>query len=314
MSESQRSTSAHQMARLELPPDPLDDLRFVTLGNPDSRVTSLTWIGYDEFEEMWAPPAEIDQAQQTLDESGIPVEPAPVLDLADDPVEPQDGMEDTGSEQADSSIFAADPAPADEAPGQDELLDLAQFTEWIDAAQDLAGLLPRFNPAQLLPSRSPRQNAQEFAGKAEDTPQTQTPTQESDSGQIAQTTPVNPGESGDPADREAPAVTANPVKNADLGRPLAAEGLNIRTVRPTFSNVTLATARPRNPVVQIDFRQNGIPIRVIVIESSGHEQVDTDIRTALYRWRASGAALEQLPDPEDQEKPAFVSIKLQIIL
>ncbi len=29
------------------------DPRFVALREPDSRVASLTWIGYEEFEEMW---------------------------------------------------------------------------------------------------------------------------------------------------------------------------------------------------------------------------------------------------------------------
>ena len=95
---------------------------------------------------------------------------------------------------------------------------------------------------------------------------------------------------------------------------LVQEGLSIRTVRPVFSNVTLATARPSNPVVRIDFRRNGKPIRVVFIKSSGHAQVDIEVRKALFKWRASGNALSQLPDPEDPNTPAYVSVKLEILL
>jgi hypothetical protein len=42
--------------------------------------------------------------------------------------------------------------------------------------------------------------------------------------------------------------------------------------------------------------------------------VDIQIRIALAQWRAEGEALLDLPDPEDPEQPAYISIKLEILL
>lgn len=312
---SNSDSGISELARFDVPED-LKNPRFITLGNPDSRTSSLTWIGYDEFEEMWAPPSEVDQAQQTMDEPGLPMEPlereAELLEDTDKPVQPEaesEMLSETDPVLELESEQAHEDRETEQSPGPDVEVDYARLTELVEAIEGVAALLPRFNPTSRPTDQPPRQREAEAPTDA--APATDAPS--ADDG-ASPSSPPDSGEQGDPSDRESDAATVNPVQNADLGRPLAAEGLIIRTVRPTFSNVTLATARPRNPVVQIDFRRNGMPIRVFVIESSGHEQVDLDIRTTLYRWRASGAALEQLPEPEDKEKPAFVSIKLQIIL
>jgi hypothetical protein len=294
--------------------------RFVALGNPDSRVSSLTWIGYEEFEEMWAPPSEVDQAQQDPDEPGSPTVPEqPVLDPSDQPAttepEPTTPAEEPLPEPDDAlELVTPAIATSPETLGEVGPPDYSELFELVDAIEDLASDIPRFNPVEALRNlrtsrtadRTEAPEASEPSSPAEQTTEV-----------VDQRDPNSPpvsGESGQNADRESDAAAVKPVKNADLGKPLAAEGLSIRTVRPDFSNVTLATARPRNPVVRIDFRRNGKPIRVVVIKSSGHEQVDIDVRKALYAWRASGEALLQLPDPEDPDTPAYVSVKLEILL
>lgn len=299
--------------------------RFVALGNPDSRVASLTWIGYEEFEEMWAPPSEVDQAQQSPEDPGEPVVPEqPLPDPLQEPdrTEPEPvAPEDQHTAEADRALelvapesSLSPPAPSPETVSEVDPPDYSQLIELVDAIEDLASDLPRFNPVEALRNLRPRQNADRPASPEASEPSESAPSEAEIADQRNRNNPPISGESGENADRESDAATVNPVKNADLGKPLAAEGLSIRTVRPDFSNVTLATARPRNPVVRIDFRRNGKPIRVVVIRSSGHEQVDIDVRKALYSWRASGEALLQLPDPEDPNSPAYVSVKLEILL
>lgn len=294
--------------------------RFVALGNPDSRVASLTWIGYEEFEEMWAPPSEIDQAEQDPNDPGEPTVPEqPVPDPSDElnstepkPVPP---AEEPLAEADDAlELLAPEVAPTPETVGEVGPPDYNELFELVDAIEDLASDIPRFNPIEALRNlRTSRAADRTEAPEASEPSRPDTPTTEVVDASSPNDPPVS-GQSGQNADRESDAAAVQPVKNADLGKPLAAEGLTIRTVRPDFSNVTLATARPRNPVVRIDFRRNGKPIRVVVIKSSGHEQVDIDVRKALYAWRASGEALLQLPDPEDPDTPAYVSVKLEILL
>lgn len=306
-----------------VPQDP-DDPRFVALGNPDSQTTSLTWIGYEEFEEMWAPKSEIDQAEQNPEDPGEPVPPQPLADESE---------QETSQTTADtpSPTEAAQPDPADqeefvtpkvadqlESPSHPEEISIDEFLQFVDALEDIAADIPRFNPIEALRERREAVAARLEADQ-EAAPEAQQPSNAPDpKTEVAEnpktSQPAESGQNGQKAQREADAATINPIRKDDLGKPLATQGLSIRTVRPNFSNVTLATARPRNPVAQIDFRRNGKPIRVSIIKSSGHEQVDIDIRKALYSWRASGEALLQLPDPEDPDSPAFVSIKLEILL
>ena len=294
--------------------------RFVALGNPDSRVASLTWIGYEEFEEMWAPPSEIDQAEQDPNDPGEPTVPEqPVPDPSDEPdatePDPLPPAQEPLAEPDDAlELLAPEVAPTPETVGEVGPTDYNELFELVDAIEDLASDIPRFNPIEALRNlRTSRAADRTEAPEASEPSRPNTPTTEVVDASPPETPPVS-GQSGQNADRESDAAAVQPVKNADLGKPLAAEGLTIRTVRPDFSNVTLATARPRNPVVRIDFRRNGKPIRVVVIKSSGHEQVDIDVRKALYAWRASGEALLQLPDPEDPDTPAYVSVKLEILL
>ena len=297
-------------------PDP----RFVALGNPDSRVASLTWIGYDEFEEMWAPPSEVDQALQDPNEPGDPTAlDQPIEDPADELAaaepDPPQPLEDPVNEPDESLVLVTpEDASTIETVGEIGPPDYTELLELLDAIEGLAADIPPFNPVEALESlRTSRTADRTQAPPAEVPSNPATPTAEVVAEREPEKPPVS-GQSGQRADREADAAAVKPVKNADLGKPLAAEGLSIRTVRPVFSNVTLATARPSNPVVRIDFRRNGKPIRVVFIKSSGHAQVDIEVRKALFKWRASGNALSQLPDPEDPNTPAYVSVKLEILL
>jgi len=259
--------------------------RTVQLGDPDARTASLTWIGYEEFEEMWAPESEIDQAEQSPEPAGSPTESERPTESTEpdqpEPIEePPLKPETTQPDESDPSEFEPeDPASllgfeaeteADriEMAGEDPEIDPSRLLDMIEALEDMAADLPRFNPIPALLERQARRSAEREASPTVEEPAAnasdETRTENSPN------TPVSPrsGESGLNADREADAAAVNPVKRDELDKPLVAQGLTIQTVRPSFSNVTRATARPRNPIVQLDFRRNGVPLPPRIIRST----------------------------------------------
>ncbi|HMN96966.1 MAG TPA: hypothetical protein PKC43_10755 [Phycisphaerales bacterium] len=105
---------------------------------------------------------------------------------------------------------------------------------------------------------------------------------------------------GDDADRESDATSRVDVspEHWRRGKPLAAHGLEIRTRRPIFPELTRLTAAPRSPVVEIFFDRSGAPRRAGIVRTSGDSRVDGPIVDALYRWRASGAPIARLGEGE----------------
>ena len=80
------------------------------------------------------------------------------------------------------------------------------------------------------------------------------------------------------------------------GRPLAGKNLNVRTVRPVFDELTTIPSGLTNPIVEIEFDKDGVPKNCVILQSSGSELIDQPIIECMYRWRASGSQLTDLPD------------------
>ena len=126
-----------------------------------------------------------------------------------------------------------------------------------------------------------------------------------------------------PDERQADAVAKKPVDVSLNGRPIAREGLQIRTVRPEFSITSQLTLAPRNPVVTLDFGADG---RVYdhrferdpeteVELNTGSARLDGPLLNALYRWRASGPRIEDLrTQPAEGDVPPTTSITVRIVL
>lgn len=102
---------------------------------------------------------------------------------------------------------------------------------------------------------------------------------------------------GEIADLESPATSRIDVRRADLrpDRPIAREGLQVKPREPTFTIHEQVTASPRNPVARITFGRDGVPVEAILIESSGDARIDSAVEASLFRWRAAGARLAELP-------------------
>jgi len=146
-------------------------------------------------------------------------------------------------------------------------------------------------PATALPTPPPPQPA------ASDQPSGNAPSPPSAS---APGPPRQSRADGEPSDRQSDAtsIVDVPPEQWRRGRPLAARGLDIKTRRPVFPELTSLTARPGNPIVEILFDRTGVPRKANVLRSSGDARVDGPLLDALYRWRASGEALKRLEEGE----------------
>jgi hypothetical protein len=126
--------------------------------------------------------------------------------------------------------------------------------------------------------------------------------------------PISGERVGETDDREADASSVKraieiPLRN---GRVAAGEGLELRTVRPRFSTTTLLTSNPKNPVLWIRFGRDGRVADADFVKgfSSGYENIDSPLKDAVLRWRASGKKLEELPPGDGQG----VTLIMRIIL
>lgn len=96
------------------------------------------------------------------------------------------------------------------------------------------------------------------------------------------------------SDRDSDAAAIKQAISVNPGKPLAAKGLRIQTVRPKWSTYTLATANPNDVVVRIWFDGTGRVTKAKIIQSGGRDDVDRPILDAVYNWRAVGEQLSTI--------------------
>ena len=104
---------------------------------------------------------------------------------------------------------------------------------------------------------------------------------------------VDPKPETKPADTKIVDVPESKWRN---GRPLASNGLNVRTQRPVFDDKTTISAGGTNPIFEIEFDKDGVPQNCVILQSSGTQLIDQPILDCMYRWRASGSQLTNLPE------------------
>lgn len=263
------------------PPASQDDLQ---LGLQKSEVSSLTWVGYDEYIEHLAEVSETEQAAFTEDPQGnIPVEaavPTPQGSPHDDTQAP---VEETS--QASASSLEADtpdevtdetpPVPAFEAspeidtlltktpvePATDDAVALDDLAHEADTAPETPQRaqsnepLPRSEPGDKpLPdpptqkddAASDTDTEHQHERKATTPPARGRPEQAQDTDREAQPRGKPTDREGDPADRESPATSIIEVEREDFkqGKPIAGKGLELFPKRLRFDIWTRLTRRP----------------------------------------------------------------------
>lgn len=320
------------------PPSPYEQPR---LGLDAPNPSSLTWVGYEEYLEHIAAIAEFEQAaftehpgdmlpemtatqEQTLIEvEQEPVqEPVEVAELAE-PVEPVVPLEPEIEIETETVIAEAQEVPAQpieittaepivipleilpgDLPWVRNLLHAVERrpTQPESDARDEAALEDA--PAEeAIAAETPREEAKELRQDTESAEQPQEPSPPTPSG--------TPGDTPRPqSDRESDSfstIDADP-RHWREGQPLAAHGVEVKPQRPHFTLLQRITQSPGNPLVLIRFRNDGVPASAAVIQTSGSSSVDASIEASLYRWRASGEAIEAL------ETGQTFDVRIRIIL
>jgi len=172
---------------------------------------------------------------------------------------------------------------------------------------------PATDPAQGTEGAGER-SAEEIAGETGGGVEGPTPTDGATSEPAAPSPAGDPGETtakrGELSDRESDAtsIIEVPMNAWHLGRPLAAQGIVLRPVRPRFTVLNRLDGIARNPIGELVLGRDGVPISARIVRSTGNGGVDQAIRSALFKWRASGEQLEKL-------KPGqTLTIRLRLIM
>jgi hypothetical protein len=275
----------------------------VRLGVEESTESTMTWVGYDEYEEHLAALAEVEQAAFTTNPTGgPPQEPAARPAPTAEPTPPDNSPTEAGETTDPLAELEAwlKASEFGEGPPEGDPTDPAARAKALD---DVLANLERMLNDAVEPQ--PRREAA-APQPMQPEPQPAEPAEPAE----AQAQPVPPGEPGDTSDQESDATSTVdvPLDNIKLGKPLAAQGLQIKPRKPVFTTLTMLTAAPGNPVAELRFRRDGKPQRVRILEGSGDPRIDEAILNSLYRWRASGKKLRELKRGET------IAIRMRIVL
>ncbi len=273
----------------------------IDLGVDESKATTMTWIGFDDYREHMAALAEVEQAAFQTTPTGAEAAPASPSQAPADP--PPDNVDARAPAE---SPPAADPQvqpPTSPDPFE-------ELEAWLEATQQGDGP-PAGEPTKPDARAQALQDMLEQLQRMMDNPvETLQPEQAAQPDPSGSPQPRPAGEPGEQADQESDASSILDVsmEQLTLGRPLAAQGLQIKPRKPVFTMLTLVTAVPANPTAELRFRRDGKPARVRLLESSGDPRIDESVLNSLYRWRAAGKQLREL------EAGQTIPVRIRILL
>jgi hypothetical protein len=279
----------------------------VELGIDADTPSTLTWVGYEEYQRHLAALAEFEQAAFTDEPlGGGPPEAASARQA-----EPPEATQENLAEQAEEA-----PPPASEALGDDVITAIRNWLDTFagraepepDEPTDTPGEAETTDPLARWLQRIEAITRQAQTRRDEPAePEVDRPNEEELQKPAPEPARAEPGEH---ADKESdPTSTVEvPLDDIELGRPIARPGLEVKPRRPQFTELILLTASPGNPLVEIRFGADGRPAQAGIIESSGDDRVDHAVEASLYRWRASGKALADL------EGEQTINVRIRIIL
>ncbi len=264
----------------------------VKLGIDESTASTITWIGFEDYQAHMAALAEVEQAAFQTTPTGseaTPASPSVSPPPAPEPQEPPDDPS-TSSDPFDE-LEAWFDAEAGEGPP------LGEPTSPDARSQALQDIIERLQ--QMMENTIETERPEPEPKPREPAPPEPAPAQ-----------PQPAGQPGVQSDQESDATSTIEVtmEQLTLGRPLAAQGLQIKPRKPVFTTLTLLTAIPANPTAELRFRRDGKPARVRLLESSGDARIDEAVLNSLYRWRAAGKKLREL------ERNETIPVTIRIML
>ena len=274
-----------------------------------SEQVSITWLGFAEPVPHEAPQSDVEQAALSPEAHGVldPASTSPPVVAAPEQVTLADAAPSSDSPPepaAPEPVALADTAPSSFLPPLDPGTPEETLVQLTDTpSPDAAPLAsPPFDPANQAPPLGAETPEPRPEQPAPHSPPADTPE------------PVGDPEAAPGAIRSAkesdPTAFRRPV-TVDPGKPVAAQGLDITTVRPRWTLATRLISSPRNPLVRVWFRRDGRVGKASFAPgaSTGVEGVDGPLLDAVYRWRAKGKALDELPS-DDPEAMAFMEFRV----
>ncbi len=299
-------------------PDPEDEPE-VKLGIENSEASTLTWIGYEQYQEHMARLAELEQARFDMGGGdtgggGSPAPPTSQPTKPQTPTNPEPQPRDEPQPEEDTAPHQARPEtqPLPDVP--DDALPKSSDTNSDGEAEE-----PVEQP-KASPTRPAKPNEQQ--PQAQPSPSEKPVPEQTPSGDQAPTTgppAPTPGTSqpgaddlppvDQPSKRQSHATTKTQVNVKKWGGPVAAEGLTVNT--RNLSLTAFEEMQFRNVVymtVLLDFGADGKVARVWIERvnpktkkpfwepgklASGYE---SKVVTSLFGWRAEGEKLKALED------------------
>ena len=269
------------------------------LGLDESDVSTMTWVGYDTYQEHLAQLSDFDQAQfieasspvsaSTQGEqpgpraqAGAAQQPAATTTTTSSggggPIEGR-GDGDGGQPSTDTGpLSAQEPGPAT-TPAE-------QPSEQPEEPKDTAQPEPKPAP------ETPPGDAPDAGGGAP-------PSNPSDE-------PTPPAPDASKKESDATSTISVPRDKWLSGRPLASQGLELIPKRPNLTSLQNLNGVP-NMLVVIKFGANGKPKDAEILSSSGNIGVDVAVKASLYRWRARGKRLNGLTET------GTIDVRLELI-
>jgi outer membrane biosynthesis protein TonB len=312
-----------------LPPDKPK----VRAGIEESSHNTLTWLGFADPEPHEARLDEMDQASLSPQPTPGPPEPSsvPVQGEAQPQSQPQTRTTSQPEPQPESQpqpeptpqpepqpVQPTQPNPLDTMIERGEVLvrNLAE-QGMVVAGQALQGLESIVPPAQPQPKPQPKpqpepqpeQEAETEPKEQSEQPEEETPTPPQPRPQGVETDldgeddrPVGGGESrlAEESEKESSATSTIVPVRVRPGRPAAAQGLDITTVRPRWPYVTRLSAYPRDPVLWVRFNSKGLVSDAGFVDgrSTGDARVDGPLLDAIFLWTAKGKVIDALGPTE----------------
>ncbi len=293
------------------PVKPPEDEKSIALGNPDAPDSaSKAWLGVSENATPGGRHATTDQALFQPGRPGAPgpaqtsgaPEPAPNADNSQpreqppQPAQAQPALQPgpQPATQSDPRPHVGEPEPAEPAP--DASVPIPPLAPDDPA---VGPLTPAQMQAQMQAERSRPRPAQPADQPPSEPGEVDAPASPPAPHAAAPASPSSPstGDAGQGDERESDSFTASETLDYRPGRPLAARGLKIITVRPAYSLATLAVRSPRVALVRMVFGRDGKVLRAGFVDGrdAGHRDFNEPLLDAVHRWRAEGPQLLKLP-------------------
>ncbi|MEM7755406.1 MAG: hypothetical protein AAF297_07190, partial [Planctomycetota bacterium] len=289
------------------------------------------WLGFAEADPHTGKEADVNQAELSPNpgETQAPVNaeaaPAPTPPPAQPVSEPTTEPAPEPTPDGDTTPDGTDLTLPDAKPGDTESIRRGEPAPPTDAEPDADAPAetqpdPTSEPAtEAAPESPPTEPAEPTPDQPVDQPVEQPAERPADGAAEATIAPDRPAIQDE---RDSDAAAVEPMDVRLNGRPLAREGLQIRTVRPEFAIFAMLTRAQRNPIVAISFGPDGRVKKAEFVkhpetkrpQDSGSSYFNEPVLNALYRWRAEGPRIEALRDQPEEDGANLETITVRIVL